>query len=170
VALLTFGAGRPRLLPPRGSKPGVVAVRRALAQGVAADGHHEPEALAHALGRVAKVATQPGFVAVVSDFRDHDGWTRPLGVLRARHSVLAVEVHDPREGELPAVGRLAVVDPETGERLEVDTSGRRVRERFAAAEAQRREEVARELKRLRIDHVVLSTDRDWLLDLGRTLK
>ena len=170
VALVTFGAGRPRMLPPRGSKPGFVALRRVLGQGVAPDGHNEPHALAHALGRVGKVARQPGFVAVISDFREHDGWTRPLGALAARHSVLAVEVSDPRESELPAVGRLALVDPETGERIEVDTSRRRVRERFAQLERQRREEIARELRRLHVDHVALSTDRDWLLDLGRTLR
>jgi uncharacterized protein (DUF58 family) len=170
VALLTFGAGKPRLIPPRGSKPGFVALRRVLDQGVAPDGHNEPEALAHALGRVGKVANQPGFVAVISDFREHEGWTRPLGALAARHSVLAVEVCDPRESELPAVGRLALVDPETGERIEVDTSRRRVRERFAELEAKRRDEIARELRRLHVEHVTLSTDRDWLLDLGRRLR
>jgi uncharacterized protein (DUF58 family) len=170
VALLTFGAGKPRLIPPRGSKPGFVALRRVLDQGVAADGHNEPEALAHALGRVGKVANQPGFVAVISDFREHQGWTRPLGALAARHSVLAVEIGDPRESELPAVGRLALVDPETGERIEVDTSRRRVRERFAELEAKRRDEIARELRRLHVEHVTLSTDRDWLLDLGRRLR
>jgi uncharacterized protein (DUF58 family) len=170
VALLTFGAGKPKLIPPRGSKPGFVAVRRVLEQGVAPDGQHDPQALAHALVRVGKVATQPGFVAVISDFREHQGWTRPLGALAVRHSVLAAEVSDPRESELPAVGRLALVDPETGERIEVDTSRRRVRERFAELERERRAEIARELKRLHVEHVKLSTDRDWLLDLGRRLR
>ena len=170
LAMVTFGTGRPRLLPPRGSKPGFVALRRVLAQGVAADGVNEPEALAHALVRVGKVASQSGFVAVISDFREQHGWERPLGALRARHSVLAVEISDPRESELPAVGRLALVDPETGERLEVDTSRRRVRERFAQLERERRAVVERELRRLHVDHVALSTDRDWLLDLGRRLR
>ena len=170
VAMMTFGAGRPRLLPPRGSRPGVVALRRVLAEGVAPDGVNEPHALAHALGRVGRVARQPGFVAVISDFREHTGWTRALGALSARHSVLAVEVADPREAELPAVGRLAVIDPETGERLEVDTSRPRVRERFAELERERREGVIRDLRRLHVDHVALSTDRDWLLDLGRRLR
>lgn len=170
LAMVTFGAGRPHVLPPRGSRPGVVALRRVLAQGVAADGHNEPDALAHALVQLGKVAKQPGFVAVISDFRDQTGWERPLGAIGARHSVLAVEVSDPRESELPAVGRLALVDPETGERMEVDTSRRHVRERFAQLEQERREGVARELGRLRIDQVSVSTDRDWLLDLGRRLR
>ena len=170
LAMVTFGMGRPRLLPPRGSRPGFVALRRVLSQGVAQDGHNEPDALAHALVRVGKVASQSGFVAVISDFREQHGWERPLGALRARHSVLAVEVSDPRESELPAVGRLALVDPETGERVEVDTSRQRVRDRFAELERERREGVARELRRLHVDHVALSTDRDWLLDLGRRLR
>jgi uncharacterized protein (DUF58 family) len=170
VALLRFGGGRTRLLPPRASKPGVVALRRALAEGVAPDGHHEPRALAEALAHVRRAATQPGLVVLISDFREQDGWTRALGALRARHSVLAIEVRDPREASVPAVGRLALVDPETGERVEVDTSRRRVRERFAAIEATRRAHVAQELLRLEVEHVALSTDEDWLRTLGRRLR
>ena len=41
----------------------------------------------------------PGLVAIVSDFRDQRDWARPMGVLRARHAVLAVEVHDPLAAE-----------------------------------------------------------------------
>lgn len=169
VALMTFGAGTPRLHPPRASKPGVVALSRALGEGVAADGQHEPGALRNALRRIGRVATQPGLVVVISDWRDEDDWTRALGALRARHSVLAVEIRDPRESSVPSVGRLALVDPETGERVEVDTSRQSVRDRFAQIEAVRRARVSRELRRLEVEHVVLSTDRDWLRDLGRRL-
>jgi uncharacterized protein (DUF58 family) len=170
VGLVAFGAGEPRVLPPRGSKPGMVALRRTLAEGVATDGHHDTSALADALGRVARLARQPGLVVVLSDFRDQHAWERPVGALRMRHSVLAVEVVDPREAELPAVGHLALIDPETGERIEIDTSSRRVRRRFAELERERRELVARELRRLRVDHVELSTDEDWLAALGRRMR
>lgn len=169
VALMTFGAGTPRLLPPRASKPGVVALQRALGEGVAPDGHHEPGALNEALRRIGRVATQPGLVVVISDWRDEDDWTRALGALAQRHSVMAVEVRDPRESAVPAVGRLALVDPETGERIEVDTSRRSVRDRFAQIEGERRDRVARELRRLQVEHVVLSTEGDWLQTLGRRL-
>ncbi len=170
VALMTFGSEAPRLLRPRASKPGVAAVRRALAEGVATDGVSRPAALASVLGHLRKAATQPGLVAIVSDFRDHDAWTSPLGALSARHSVMAVEVRDEREASLPAVGHLALVDPETGERVEVDTSRRAVREAFAKLESEERERVARELRRLRVEHVVLSTGDSWLEELGRRLR
>jgi uncharacterized protein (DUF58 family) len=170
IALLTFGAGRMRLIPPRGSRPALIGVRRTLADGVGIDGQSDQHALTHALGRVGRIAAQPGFVVVVSDFRGQRDWTSPMGALRMRHSVLAVEVRDPREATLPAVGRLALIDPETGERIEIDSNHRGLRRRFAAAERRDREQVAQELRRLRIDHAVLSTDGDWLFELGRALR
>lgn len=170
VALMTFGDGRPRLMPPRASRPGLVAIRRALGEGVIPDGGADHNAMSTAFVRLGKVAQQAGLVVVISDFRDQDDWTRALGGLSARHSVLAVEVRDPREGELPDAGHLALVDPESGELIQVDTSRRKVRERFAQLEADDRARVARELRRLRVEHVVVSTEGDWLRQLGRTLK
>ena len=170
VGLVAFGAAAPRVLPPRGAKPGIVALRRMLEEGVAPDGQHDGAGLADALRRVGRMARQPGLVVVISDFRDQHGWERPLASVRVRHSVLAVEIVDPREETLPAVGHLALVDPESGEQIYIDTSRRRVRERFAELERKRREDFARELRRLRIDHVGLKTDEDWLVALGRHLR
>jgi uncharacterized protein (DUF58 family) len=171
VGLVRFGFGeRAHVLPPRGAKPGIVALRRALAEGVATDGQGRADALTDALARVGRVARGPGVVAIVSDFRDQAGWERPLGALRVHHSVLAIEIGDPREADVPAVGRLALIDPETGRRAEVDTSSPQLRERFAALERERRVGVARELRRLHVDHVTLSTEDDWLVALGRRLR
>jgi uncharacterized protein (DUF58 family) len=122
------------------------------------------------VARVGGLASQPGLVVVISDFRDQQRWERPLGSLRMRHAMLAIEVIDPRESELPAVGRLALVDPETGAHVQIDTSRRRFRERFAALERERQAAVTTELRRLRVDHVVLHTDQDWLVELGRRIR
>jgi uncharacterized protein (DUF58 family) len=170
VGLVAFGAAAPRVLPPRGSRPGMVALRRVLAEGVAPDGRHDTDGLANALRRAGRLARQPGLVVLISDFRDQHHWERPLGSLRMRHSVIAVEISDPREQELPSVGHLAMIDPESGERIEIDTSSERVRRRFAELERERRAAVARELRRLRVDHVSLSTAEDWLVALGRQVR
>jgi uncharacterized protein (DUF58 family) len=171
VGVVAFGAfeGEVRVLAPRGSKPGIVALRKLLAEGVAPDGRHDPHELTEALGRTLRLARQPGLVVVISDFRDQRGWERPLGALRLRHAVIAIEVADPRESKLPNVGQLSVVDPETGALVRVDTGNRRLRERFLTIERRRREAVAAELRRLRIHHVPLSTDQDWLRELGKRI-
>jgi uncharacterized protein (DUF58 family) len=170
VGLVRFGSGDDRILPPRGAKPGLVALGRALSEGVAPDGVNDADGLARALRRVAKVARLPGLIVVISDFRHQQGWERPLGSLRLRHSTIAVEIGDRREAEMPDVGRLALVDPETGARIEVDTSRRRVRERFAELEAERRRHIAQEFRRLRITHISLWTEARWLATLGRHLR
>jgi uncharacterized protein (DUF58 family) len=115
-------------------------------------------------------------VVVVSDFREGDAiplrppWARAMGALTARHDVLAVEIADPREGTLPDVGHLVLVDPETGRRTEADTASPELRRSFAAAELARRDAVAAALRRVRARHVTVSTDGDWLRALGRSLR
>ena len=76
--------------------------------------------------------------------------------------MIAVEIRDPREQELPDVGHLALVDPETGRQLHVDTRSRTLRERFAEAAAEERAALASTLRPAGADHVVLDTAGDWL--------
>jgi uncharacterized protein (DUF58 family) len=169
AALIRSGSTEGRMLPPRGGRHAQVTIERALAEGVEPDGAAEEDALARALVRAGRVARRPGLVVVVSDFRE-DGWRAPLAALSARHSVVAVEIRDPREASLPRAGQLALVDPETGALVEIDSARARVRERYAALEAERREAVAAGLRAARADHIVLDTGHDWLRELGRGLE
>ncbi|MEA2401006.1 MAG: hypothetical protein QOK00_1409 [Thermoleophilaceae bacterium] len=168
VGLLTFGGPEARLLPPRGGRGARVGLRQALAEGVAPDGT-KGESMAGALVRAGRLARPRSLIVVVSDFAGPSDWSRPLAALCARHTVMAVEVFDPRERELPAVGRLAMVDPESGERVEVDTADRRLRERFARAASEERAAVAAALRRAGAEHVTLSTAGAWARELGRRL-
>ena len=169
VGVVAFGAGEPIVLEPRGSRTGILAVQNLLAAGVGRDGQSEPRALAGALDRLLTLTNRPGLVALVSDFRDQHEWVRSLSAVAARHCLFAVEVHDPREAVLPSVGLIAMVDPESGRRVEVDTSSSRIRARFEELERRRREELAADLKRLHVQHVPVGTDEDWLLALARGL-
>jgi len=169
VGLLTCGSPEPRQLPPRGGRPALVALRKALG-GVAPDGHAPEDSLASALRRVGRLARGHSLVVVISDFREGSDWPRALAALSHVHEVLAVEVIDPREGELPDAGHLTLVDPETGQRFEADTSSAELRRRFQAAELARRDELKSHLRRARARHVDLATDADWLRALGRSLR
>jgi uncharacterized protein (DUF58 family) len=62
-----------------------------------------------------------------------------------------------------------MVDPETGRQLRVDTSSRKLRQRFAERAAAEREDIARELRRSGADHIVLSTAGDCLRELSALL-
>ena len=83
---------------------------------------------------------------------------------------MAVEIRDAREQELPKLGQLRLVDPETGRQLRVDTSSERLRSQFAAAAAQERRDVAAEITSAGARHVVLRTHGDWLRELTGFLR
>jgi uncharacterized protein (DUF58 family) len=103
---------------------------------------------------------------VISDFLVPPAqWQRPLRMLAVRHDVLAIEILDPRELELPDVGVLAVADPESGLVHEVQTADSRLRERYAAAAAAQRVAVAAAIRAAGAAHLRLRTDSDWLLDI-----
>src|SRR5690606_24172936 len=116
--------------------------------------------LGEAATRLSVTARRRGLVTVVSDFlTDPDEWARPLRRLATRHEVIAIEIVDPRELELPDVGVLSVVDPATGATREVATSSRKLRSRYAAAAADQRRAIADALRSAGVDHLVLRTDR-----------
>ena len=169
LGVVAFGGDAARVLPPRQGRVGLLGLLAELRIADPDEGTGETS-LSDASKRMAALARARGLVVVVSDFRGPRDWEGGLGSLRARHGVLAVEVRDPRELELPPVGDVWMVDPETGRQLVVNTSRRRLRQRFKAAAAAEREEVAAALRRAGADHVVLSTGGDWLRDLAGHLR
>ena len=164
-ALIVHGGTTARI-PARPGRDHLSSLLHRVATTPRADGGGSTD-LAAAIRSIDRLARRRGVVVLVSDFVGEPGWARPLRALRTRQDVVAIEVVDPRELALPDVGVLTLVDPETGRRLEVQTSDRRLRERFAAAATAQRAEVASSLRIAGADHLVLRTDRDWLVDLVR---
>ncbi len=162
----------------------------------ATPGEHPQTDLTHAITRLNREHPRPGLRVVISDFHSSPwpdtaegirtspapaaagasarrtshapavGWADALRRLGARHEVIAVEVLDPRELELPEVGLLTLVDPETGRRREVQTSKKRLRERYAAAMTEHREQTAQAIRAAGAAHLVLRTDTDWVRDVA----
>jgi len=169
LGIVTFGDSRPHALPPMQGRSGLVGLLLGL--------RREPEtsgtgatSLGEAMRRVGKLARQRSLVTVVSDFRGPPDWRRPLLDLAGHHEVVAVEIRDPREQELPSIGELRLVDPETGRQVRVDTGDHRLRERFAHAAAAERSGLAHALAAAGVAHVVLSTSGDWLRTLATFLR
>ncbi len=84
-----------------------------------------------------------------------------------RHDVVAVQITDPCELELPALGRLVLQDAETGEVVEINTGDDRKRHTFAERQAQARTELARFFRSTGIDAIQLRTDQPYAIELGR---
>jgi uncharacterized protein (DUF58 family) len=122
--------------------------------------------LATAIEQLRRPPRRRGLAVVISDFLGEPEWERALRALSARHDLLAVEVLDPREVELPDVGTVVLADPESGRQREVTITPLLARE-FAAAAAEHREQVAAALRRCGAAHLTLRTDSDWIADVVR---
>ncbi len=169
LGIVTFGGADPRSEPPRQGRGGLIGLLRTL-RADEANESRGATSLGEAFLRAGALARQRSLVVVVSDFRGPFDWRGPMLQLAGRHDVIAVEIRDPREQELPNVGDLWLVDPETGDQLRVDTRDAKLRSRFAAAAEQERSGLARTLAALGVRHVVVSTQGDWLRALAVFLR
>ena len=180
LGLVTFGGGSDRRLPPTawGARDSASLVAARAAGDAALPAEH-----AGARRRLLVPSRPPRRSASSRAFRHVAGClssspicaaraTRqaPLAAASTKHHVLVVEIRDPREDVLPDVGDLTLVDGETGREVRVHTSSRQLRERFAAAAADERAGLETTLRRLGVDHVVLSTSGNWLLALATCLR
>jgi uncharacterized protein (DUF58 family) len=174
LGVVTFGDGHPQALPARQGRVGLVGLLAAMRtehdSGKNGGERIGATSLGEAARRTSSLARQRALVVIVSDFRGPFDWRRPLLELAGRHDVIAVEIRDPREQELPNAGDLWLVDPETGRQLRVDTRDAKLRARFATAAAEERSGLKRTLASLGVRHVVLSTSGDWLRSLALFLK
>ena len=105
-----------------------------------------------------------GAAALPSGARDT---LQELGLTNARHDLVCVHVHDPREGVLPPAGLLTVEDAETGELLELDSNRAAVRDKFATTNAERLAELDRALRRAGVDTLRFSTGESYAQSLQK---
>jgi uncharacterized protein (DUF58 family) len=122
--------------------------------------------LATAIDELRRPERRRGMAVIISDFLGPINWTRPLRAIAARHELLAIEVLDPRDVELPDVGDVVLQDAETGVTREF-TIDAQLRDDFAKAAAAHRAEVARTVRSCGAPVLSLRTDRDWIADIVR---
>jgi len=90
------------------------------------------------------------------------GYSSGANLAAARkHDMVAISVTDPRESQLPAVGLVAVVDPETGQSGVIDAGSARVRRRYAELSAEARQRKRDVLRRAGVDLLELSTGEPY---------
>ena len=169
LAVATFGDLDPVVQPDRYGRRGLLGLLHALRR----EPTDEPlgaTSFGDACDRASRLVRRRSLIVAVSDFRGPRDWSKPLLRLAARHDVVAVEIRDRREQELPNVGTVWLVDPETREQLQVDTRDARLRARFAESAAAERLDVARAFRSAGVPHVVVSTSGDWLRTLVRFLQ
>lgn len=163
VGLLLFSDKIELFVPPKKGKRHVLRIIRDLFV-------HQPSSrgtdLSVALNHLVHMLRRRSIVLIVSDFLD-DGFERPLQAIARRHDTVVVHLQDPREAELPPVGLVDLTDAETGETVVLDTSNRHVRRAFTRQAQAQRQATDALFRRMRVDHVVIRTDQNYVDPLVR---
>jgi uncharacterized protein (DUF58 family) len=90
-----------------------------------------------------------------------------LRIANRKHDVVAVQITDRYELELPALGRLILEDAETGEIVELNTGHASSRDAFALRQEKQRNDLARQFRSSGVDTIQLRTDEPYSAALGK---
>ena len=166
VGLILFSDRIERFVPPRKGRRHALRVLRELL-------YHPTEGkgtdMASALEYLARVVRKRAVVFLVSDFAAQ-GYEKPLSIAARRHDLVAIRVVDPREEEIPRVGRVEFQDPESGKRLVVNTSRPAFQERYRSRRKSMRDRLDTVLKRSKVDKIEVTTGVPYEQSLMRFFK
>jgi len=176
VALLLFSDQVELFLPPRKGRRHILRIIREML------GHrpkHRGTNIPGALAFLNRVLHRRSIVFLLTDFLHSFGPNsaqeaqhprdalQEIGLTNARHDVVCIHLHDPRENVFPPAGLVTIEDAETGELLELDSSRAAVREKFARTNAERLAELDRSFRRAGVDTLSFSTTEEFAQTLQR---
>lgn len=169
VGLVLFSDGVELYIPPAKGRTHILRlIREAL--------FFQPERPGTDIGAALDFANQVihrrAIVFLVSDFCPGTPFDEKLAALRKKlritgkhHDVIAVSVTDPREEELPDVGRICVEDAETGQVVEIDTGKKKVRDAYREQSRDRRARTAAAIRSAGVDLLEFMNGENWLPQL-----
>ncbi len=163
VGLLLFAEEAFFYLPPA---KGTRHILRMVREILTADPVKKGTSIKNACDFLMSTAKRKSLVFLISDFFDHD-YEKKLTVVSRKHELIALRIGDPIERELPNVGRINLIDPETGHQSVVNTSNSNVRMGYAKLMRRQREGTREIFKKNNIDYAELSTAKDSLPTLHK---
>jgi uncharacterized protein (DUF58 family) len=163
VGLLMFSDRVELFMPPKKGKPHILRIIRELLN---VEPIGKTTELGGALEYLQNVLKKRSICFILSDFQAKN-YETPLKTFSRRHDVIGLRATDPREIELPDVGILQVEDPETGERIWIDTSNLETQKKWRDHHAQVENEFKNTFLRSRAEVLSLKTVDSYINALLR---
>lgn len=149
-----------KYIPPRNGKQHIMRLIREMI-------YFKPEAKTTNLGEaftyLSKILKKRSVIFIVSDFIDDiNSFAKPLSILRGKHDLIAINIHDARELVLPDIGLIELEDEESGEQVLVDTSDEEFTRKYRSLVKKQQEELKGLLKKKKIGLIDVSASEDWV--------
>lgn len=159
IGVIFFSDRIEKFIPPQKGKKHILYIIRELI-----DFH--PEAKRTDIGLVLKYLTNAikkrCTAFLISDFINKGGFKDALTVANRKHDMVAIQVYDQRETELPSVGLMKIKDAETGQERWIDSGSARVREAYKTWWEKRQTAMSDTFKKCHVDAVSIRTEDDYV--------
>jgi len=162
IGVIFFSDKIEKFIPPQKGKKHILYIIRELID-------FEPEDTKTDVAQVLKYLTNAikkrCTAFILSDYISHGEYQHALTIANKKHDIVAIQVYDNRETDMPKVGLMKIKDAETGIEKYVDTSSARVRDAYNKWWDKRQTEMSNAFKRSRVDSVSIRTDEDYVKSL-----
>jgi uncharacterized protein (DUF58 family) len=166
VGVIFFSDKIEKFIPPKKGKKHVLHIIREMIDFKAeSTGTNIAGALKYFTNAIKKSST----AFVISDFFDKE-FDKELIIANRKHDVVALQVYDIRETEIPDVGLVKLKDAETGKRIWVDTSDSRLRKSYKHSWGENQLWLQKAFTRSGVDFVSMSTSEDYVKTLMKLFK
>lgn len=167
IGVIFFSDRIEKFIPPQKGKKHVLYIIRELIDFTP---EHTGTDISQVLRYLTNAIKKRCTVFLMSDFISPEDYSNAMTIANRKHDVVAVQVYDKRETELPRVGLIKLRDAERGNEVWVDTSSRRVRENYAQWWSERQKQMDDTLKKSRVDVASIATDEDFVVVLMNLFK
>lgn len=165
IGVIFFSADVEKFIPPKKGKQHILRIIRELLE-------FEPEQqgtnIVEALRYLNNVVKKRSIAFLISDFIA-EGYEDALKLANRKHDLVALQIYDQREKEMPSIGLVQFVNPETGEVRWVNTHAKSVREAYASKAKARHEHVLQSCKRAGVDVAQIATHESYITPLRNLL-
>jgi len=166
VGLILFSDKVEKFIPPKKGRSHILRMVRELLEFRATSKGTD---ITEALRYLNNVIKKRSIAFLISDLMD-EGYDDALKIANRKHDLVVLRTTDPREGELPNVGLVQFIDPETGVVRWVDTSSRAIRNSYRATALKHQNRTRELLRRSGVDNMTISTDAGYVKPLMNLFK
>jgi len=162
IGVIFFSNHIEKFIPPQKGRKHILYIIRELL-------NFQPENkqtdISQALKYLTNVIKKRCTTFLISDFINKHNYSDALTIANRKHDVVAIQVYDRREAELPAVGLIKMKDAETGVERWIDSSSSHVRNMYGEWWKRRQDEMIQSFNKCRVDSVSVRTEDDYVRSL-----
>ena len=159
IGVIFFSDQIEKFIPPQKGKRHILYIIREL---IDFQPDHKQTDLGQALKYLTNAIKKRCTAFLISDFIDKGNYQDALTIANRKHDVVAIQVYDHRETELPNVGLMKIKDAETGKERWIDSSSKQVRALYKTGWEERQSDMNKVFNKCRVDAVSIRTEDDYV--------